>query len=55
MKIFWMVLFKNGCGSSGQGDLKLALFQKWMGEINWFLHADANSRKLLERFLGGHG
>ena len=55
VKIFWMVVIKNVCDASGQGKQKLALSQKWMGEINWLLHADANSGTLFQWFSGGHG
>lgn len=35
-KIFWLGVVQNGCDHSGHRTLKLALFQKWIDELNRF-------------------
>ena len=35
-KFSWVDMVKNGCGQSGEGTLKLVVFEEWTVEINWF-------------------
>ena len=34
---YWVGMVKNGCGNSGLRRLKLAVSQKGINRINWFL------------------
>ena len=36
-KIFWVGIVRNGCGWSVHGTLKLAVSQKWIDGMDWFL------------------
>ena len=44
LKNIWVGVVRNGCGCSGLRTLKLAVSQKGIIEINWFL-VDKNSGK----------
>ena len=37
VEIYWVSMVKNGCGNSGLRTLKLAVSQKGINRINWFL------------------
>ena len=35
-KFFGVSMFKNGCGQSGDGTVKLTVSEEWTDRINWF-------------------
>ena len=57
-KILQVGIVKNGCGQSGDWDLKLTVSEEWKNGINWFFACWYRFTKIKtwsKVFLDGHG